>query len=147
VSRPPQLRILLIERDHLEQVGMRSALSASGYRCIGVETVEAALALSERFDLLLLGPGFAEAEADQAATRLRAAFPPPTSMVALTALPDLVIGREVAGASPRPRPELPPVLEALTRYRRFAPARPPGSGADLARLVGDWAEFEGQEEE
>lgn len=142
-----QVRILLIEPDDVQQIGMRSALSASGYRCTGADSVAAATKLlGEPFDFVFIGPSFSDAAARPLAEAIRAGLAAPAAIVGLTALPDCMIGRELSRTGVKSSPELPAALEALTRYLRFAPARTPSDPAAMQRLVGDWAEYDEKSE-
>ena len=134
-------RILLIEPDDVQQIGMRGALSASGYRCTGAASADvAAKLLGEPFEFVFIGPSFAEADARTIAEAIRPGLATPAAIVALTALSDCMIGRALSGQDGLS--ELPAALEALTRYLRFAPARKPSDPAEMQRLVGDWAEYQ-----
>lgn len=115
-----QLRILIVEPDEMQLIGMRAALSISGYGCAGTDSTEkAATFLGEHYDLVLIGTGFSETDCNRIAATLGAASVSLGAIVALTELPDCMIGRMISGA--KTPPELPSILEALTRLIRFAP--------------------------
>jgi hypothetical protein len=131
-------RILVLEADPTRQVFFRAALASAGYAAhTAADPAEATDQLrTESFRLVLLGP-----EVDPAATvALRQGEDAPP-LVKVTMLPDCVIGEVVGGSGPIPR-ELPGILEALTRYIRFAPPLEAGKGRDQDELLRDWSEFE-----
>ena len=132
-------RILVLEPNSMELLGFRAALAAAGY-AVGsaADPAEAAERLgAETYDLVLIGLG--QEAAAGALETLTETSPP---IVVLTALPDCVIASAIRRPGPKPSPDLPVILEALTRYKRFAPTRPPADQAELDRLLADWAKFE-----
>jgi hypothetical protein len=131
---PP--RILVLEPDPTRQVFFRAALSSAGHAAQVVGTVDEIVEQLKagRYKLLLLSPAL-DREGTEQLVQLTESVP----IVKLSVLPDCVIGEQRRG---RGSPELPGILEALTRYARFAPARP-GQPTD-EKLLQDWAEFERQ---
>jgi hypothetical protein len=130
-------RVLLLESDPMRQVGFRAALAAAGYTGVAVSDPEDAVGLlgTGPFHLILLGPG----ERAEAARPLQAA-PERPPIVALAELPDCVIGQALPGEKP-PR-DLPAILEALTRYVRFAPPRGQETQAEYEKLLHEWTEYD-----
>ena len=130
-------RVLLLESDPMRQVGFRAALAAAGYVGVAVSDPEEAAGLlgDGGFHLVLLGPG----ERADAAEPIRQAQDHPP-IVALAELPDCVIGQALPGEKP-PR-DLPAILEALTRYVRFAPPRGRETQAEHEKLLDEWADFD-----
>jgi CheY-like chemotaxis protein len=128
--------VLVLEADPMRQLGFRGALSAAGYDVVCAAAVADAVELAGRqgFHVILLGPD----EPPPTGSALPSAATP---VVALAKLPDCVIGRTIS-AGMKPPADLPEILEALTRYMRFAPERHAGNPADLDRLVSDWANYE-----
>ena len=137
-----QLCILVIEPDKLQQLGIRSALSASGYRCAAAESADgAAELLREHFRLVFIGPSFSEMQAQLIADTVRSALVTPAAIVALTALPDCMIGIDMSGTGAKTPPDLPAALEALTRFIRFAPPQKACDMTKMDRLLDDWAAY------
>ena len=134
---PP--RILVLEPDPMRQVFFRAALSSAGHQSVAVAAAAEVVDLlrAERFRLVLLGPAVDSAVA--AVLREEEGAPP---VVKLAILPDCVIGEQLPDSSGQVLRELPSILEALTRYLRFAPPVERGSGRGDAELLQDWAEFE-----
>src|SRR4051812_13596484 len=125
-------RVLLLESDPMRQVGFRAALAAAGYTGVAVSDPDEAAGLlgNGAFHLILLGPG----ERAEAARPLQDA-PERPPIVALAELPDCVIGQALPG-------DLPAILEALTRYVRFAPPRGQETQAEYEKLLGDWTAYD-----
>jgi hypothetical protein len=134
---PP--RILVLEPDPMRQVFFRAALSSAGHQSQAVAAAAEAADLlrAERFRLVLLGPLVDSAVA--ADLRQAEEVPP---IIKLALLPDCVIGEQLPGGSNQVLRELPAILEALTRYLRFAPPVERGSERADEELLQDWAEFE-----
>jgi hypothetical protein len=132
---PPQ--ILVLEPDPARQVAFRAALASAGRvsRAVATEAEAAALLGRETFGLVLLGP-------DLHNCALQAAQATPVIRLAL--LPDCVVGEVAPGSLGDPPRDLPAILEALTRYMRFAPPRPDGGHEAPATLLEEWTEFEGR---
>ncbi|MBV8915563.1 MAG: hypothetical protein JOZ05_21320 [Acetobacteraceae bacterium] len=131
-------RILVIEPDPMRQVAIRAALASAGQWSRSIVTAaDGAEAVGEgAFDLVLLGP-----MVDAAAARLALQAGGNTApVVKLAFLPDCVIGEAAPGGNVPP--ELPAILEALTRYMRFAPPKQPGEAPEEESLLQDWTEYD-----
>lgn len=127
--------ILVIEPDPMRKVFFRAALASAGYTAQTVtDATEAAERLRTRsFMLVLLGPSVESS----VGARLGEGEGSP-AVVKLATLPDCVVGERVRGSPP----ELPGILEALTRYLRFAPPRKPADSQAGEGLLEEWAEYE-----
>ncbi|GAC1341613.1 MAG: hypothetical protein NVSMB18_14070 [Acetobacteraceae bacterium] len=138
------ISILVIEPDPMQRLGLRSALAAAGWAPRSAEDAASAMcSLRERAcTLVLLGPTLPEADALAMAAAIRAVPGQSPAIVALSILPDCVIGHDLPGSSAPLPAVVPAILEALTRYVRFAPTHSSSSPAELERLVGDWADYE-----
>jgi len=134
-------RILVLEPDPARQIAFRAALSSAGFtaRTAGSGAEAAERLRAETFSLVLLGPG---QELDETARASLGGADGP-AVVRLAVLPDCVVAEQPPGGGGAPARDLPNILEALTRYMRFAPPRtdddPAGEG-----LLEHWAEYDGQ---
>ena len=153
--RPPQgakqARILVVEDDHLQQSLLKSALEAGGYE---VETASDGLSAvwkirEGQYDLVLLDYQLPEMDG-LATARLvndlmgEAARP---RLVALTAMPDIVIGRELLAGKAfdgvvAKSADLPELLATVTHYLRSAPASAARRASESNLLLQDWAAYE-----
>lgn len=144
-------RILVVEDDHLQQSILQSALQESGY---DVDTASDGLSAVWRiregsYDLVLLDYQLPEMDGLATANLVRdlmgqAARP---CLIALTALPDCVLGREllagrafdgVIGKSI----SVPELLATVTRYLRSAPSGAARRQAEIDLTMKEWGEFE-----
>ena len=146
-----QARILVVEDDQLQQSLLKSALEGCGYE---VETASDGLSAVWRireghYDLVLLDYNLPEMDG-MAVARLindlmgQVARP---RLVALTAIPGCVLGRElltgkVFDSVVAKSVDLPALLATITRHVRTAPSRAVRAAAEFGLLVQEWGEYE-----
>ena len=144
-------RILVVEDDHLQQSVLKAALATDGYE---VETcsngLDAVWRIREgRFDLVLLD--YQLPEIDGVATaRLIHDLMGETArprLVALTATPDSVIGRELLAEQAfdeivSKSPDLPALLATVGRHLRSAPDRTVRQAAEFHLLMEELEQFD-----
>lgn len=147
----PRTRILVVEDDALQQSILKAALEADGYQ---VETasdgLDAVWKIREgRFDLALID--YRLPEIDGLATArligdLMGEVGRPR-LVALTATPECVIGRELLAGQAfdgivAKSVDLPALLATVGRFLRSAPGSAARHAANLELLLGEWSEYD-----
>jgi len=137
-------RILVLEPDPTRQVAFRAALASAGHtsRTVATEAEATDRLRTEAFSLVLLGP---QVESVATARALRESERTP-AVVRLAVLPDCVVAEQPPGGGGAPARDLPAILEALTRYMRFAPPREAGSFSEQQKLLQDWTDYDRRSE-
>ena len=146
-----QTRILVVEDDHIQQSILKAALSADGHE---VETcsdgLDAVWRIREgRFDLVLLDYQLPEIDG-LATARLIHDFMGATArprLVALTAMPDSVVGRELLAERAfdevvSKSVDLPALLATVSHHLRAAPDGAMREAAESALLMEELARFD-----
>jgi CheY-like chemotaxis protein len=130
--------ILIVEPDPLRQTFLCAALATRGYSVLACADGSAASELlgREPFRLVLIDSGQVDQVMGRQIREISAGLP----LIVLVALPDSVVAHMADGRNPPP--DLPDLLEALTRYMRSAPWRPEGMSTAPSQLLKEWAVVE-----